>query len=346
MTDQRKILQAIGGAGHGGAENFFVMLAEAFQSAGLQQHVVTRGHPVRDERLQAAGISMDHLKFGGRLDLLSPRRLQKIADTFKPDIFLSWMGRASSMAPKGDFQRVARVGGYYKLKYFKKCDHIVGITPHLCDYLVDLGWPRERVHYIPNFIRWTPAPAIARSDFQTPEDVPLILCLGRLHPVKGLDTAIKALKDVPDAHLWIAGDGPLKEELKSLTEDLGLTSRVRFLGWRTDKEALLATADIVLFPSRQEGFGNVILEAWASQTPMVATRAQGPTQFIRDGENGLLADIDDAATISGLLNNMINQSELGQKIVNQGLQDYRQGFTEAASVQNWNEFFLKITGRK
>jgi len=342
MTDQIKILQAIGGAGHGGAENFFVMLTEAFQRAGFDQHVVTRPHPVRDKDLMAAGISMDHLKFGGRLDLKSPRRLQKIANDFKPDIFLSWMGRASSMAPKGDFQRVARVGGYYKLKYFQKCDHIVGITPHLCDYLVDLGWPRSRVHYIPNFIRWTPAPAISRSDFDTPKDAPLILCLGRLHPVKGLDTAIKSLKDVPDAYLWIAGDGPLKSELEQLTDELELTSRVRFLGWRTDKEALLATADIVLFPSRQEGFGNVILEAWASKTPMVATRAEGPAQFIRHGENGLLADIDDGHQLAKLLNDVIQQPELTTALVDQGYQGYHQQFTEEASIQNWTEFFDKI----
>ncbi|MBO6825896.1 MAG: glycosyltransferase [Sneathiella sp.] len=342
MTDQMKILQAIGGAGHGGAENFFVMLTEAFQQAGLQQHVVTRSHPVRDQRLQEAGVSMEHLKFGGRLDFQSPRKLQKIANEFGPDIFLSWMGRASSMAPKGDFQRVARVGGYYKLKYFEKCDHIVGITPHLCDYMVELGWPRERTHYIPNFIRWSPEPAVSRTEFDTPEGAPLILCLGRLHPVKGLDTAIKALKDVPDAYLWIAGDGPLKSELESLTDDLNLKSRVRFLGWRTDKEALLATANFVLFPSRQEGFGNVILESWASKTPMIATRAEGPSQFIKHGENGLLADIDNTEQISALLNQVISDHKLNNSLKNKGFEDYSRDFTEKACIRNWKGFFEKI----
>ncbi|MBE7638169.1 glycosyltransferase [Sneathiella sp. P13V-1] len=342
MENDLKLMQAIGGAGHGGAENFFVNLTLAFERNQLSQKVVTRPNEVRDRLLAEGNVDVHHAKFGGMLDFSTKRTLQKIADDYQPDIFLSWMSRAASLTPKGPFPKVARMGGYYKLKYFQKCDHMVGITQHLCDYMVEQGWPADKVHYIPNFINWSPSPAISRAEFDTPNDVPLLLCLGRLHQVKGLDTAIRALAKVPDAHLWIAGDGPLKEELKKLSEDLSLTNRIRFLGWRTDKEALLATADIVVFPSRQEGFGNVILEAWASKTPMVATAAQGPAAYIKQGETGMIGEIDNVKELATNLTAVIESPALRQRIIENGHASYLQDFTESAALRNWKDFFLSI----
>ncbi len=337
-----KLMQAIGGAGHGGAENFFVHLSEAFEQSGMDQHIACRSHPVRDRQLVDAGVSFENLKFGGALDLLTPLRLQQIANKYKPDVYLSWMSRAASMTPKGPFPKLARIGGYYNLKYFKKCDHLIGITPHLCEYLVQQGWPEDHVHYVPNFLDYREASPINRSDFDTPEDVPLLLVLGRLHPIKGIDVAIKALCDVPEAYLWIAGEGPMEDALKELTHDLGLQNRVRFLGWRTDKEALLATTDIVVFPSRQEGFGNVILESWASQTPMVASKAQGPKAYIENGVTGLLSDIENSDQLSENINQLIHDKSLFQNIVRNGFEKYQSGFTKQQAVSNWTSLFHSV----
>ena len=337
-----KLMQAIGGAGHGGAENFFVHLAQAFQSTDLQQHIVSRSHPVRDAQLRDAGISFENLKFGGTLDFITPYRLQRIAATYKPDIHLSWMSRAASMTPDGPFPKLARLGGYYNLKYFKKCDHLIGITPHLCNYVIDQGWAKEKVHYIPNFLNYRPQAAIRRADFETPDDVPLLLILGRLHPIKGIDIALKALADVKDAYLWIAGEGPMGDELMKLSKELKIEDRVRFLGWRTDKEALLATADITVFPSRQEGFGNVILESWASGTPMVAARAQGPNAFIDHGRTGLLSDIENAAQLADNLNQLTSDKSLFQEIVQSGLNEYERAFTQSKAVDNWTTLFHSL----
>ncbi len=339
MENELKLMQAIGGAGHGGAENFFVNLTLAFERNQITQKVVTRPNEVRDKLLKDGGVDVQHSKFGGMLDFTTKRYLQKLANEYKPDIFLSWMSRAASLTPEGPFPKVARMGGYYKLKYFQKCDHMVGITQHLCSYMIQQGWPSDRVHYIPNFINWSPAPAINRAQFDTPEDVPLLLCLGRLHPVKGLDTAIRALAKVPDAYLWIAGEGPLKDELIKLIKELSLTDRVRFLGWRTDKEALLATADIVVFPSRQEGFGNVILEAWASKTPIVATAAQGPAAYIDQGETGMISEIDNVDELASNLNTAIKDKVLREQIILNGHNQYLQDFTESAAIKNWRALF-------
>src|SRR5204862_129183 len=79
-----------------------------------------------------------------------------------------------------------------------------------------------------------------------PQDALLLLTLSRLHPKKGIDTAIRALARLPNAHLCIAGDGPEQAKYETLAHELGLTERVRFLGWRNDRKALLEVCDICL----------------------------------------------------------------------------------------------------
>ena len=66
------------------------------------------------------------------------------------------------------------------------------------------------------------------------------------------DILLQALIQIPIAHLWLAGDGPLRQELERLAQNLGLLDRVHFLGWRKDRSALLLAADVVVMPSRYE----------------------------------------------------------------------------------------------
>ena len=92
----------------------------------------------------------------------------------------------------------------------------------------------------------------------------MALALARLHEKKGLDTLLDATAKVPGLYVWIAGEGPLEAELKAHCTRLGLDDRVRFLGWRNDRGALLAASTFVAFPSRYEPFGTVTVDAWAA----------------------------------------------------------------------------------
>ena len=79
--------------------------------------------------------------------------------------------------------------------------------------------------------------------------MPLLVALGRLHEVKAHDTLLRALASVGgQAHLMIAGEGPLESELRGLSDSLGLAQRVHFLGWRRDTQNLYAAADVCVFP--------------------------------------------------------------------------------------------------
>ncbi|MEH6402114.1 MAG: glycosyltransferase [Sneathiella sp.] len=337
-----KIMQAIGGAGHGGAETFFVNLALAFEGAGLDQLIASRSNDVRDAKLQEAGIEPVSLRFGGSLDFFTKPKLQKLADTYQPDIFLSWMSRATHMTPSGNFPKLARLGGYYKLKYYQKCDHLIANTEDIKQYLIDQGWPSERAHYIPNFVNWTAVAPIERTTLDTPEEATVLLALGRLHENKAFDVALKTLAKLENVYLWIAGTGPLLENLKTLSRDLGVDDRVRFLGWRTDKEALFAAADICLYPSRIEPFGNVTLDAWASGTPIVAAASAGPSAYITHAKNGLLSPVEDFNSMANQIKHLINNKDDAKSFVENGKTEYKKYFTEQAAIKNWANLFNEL----
>ena len=272
------------GAEFGGAEAFFVRLAIALNRTGLEQKVVIRKNPARAALLRHGEVEPIELPFGGRMDFSTTRALKREIKEFQPDVVLTWMNRATSMCPKGDFVHAARLGGYYDLKYYAACDHLIGNTQDIVEYLVEHDWPAEKAHYLPNFVFDEDAEPLTRRELYTPNDVPLIVALGRLHENKAFDVLLSALTRVPNAYLWLAGDGPLKEELQKQAEVLGIKPRVRFLGWRDDTAALLKTADLFVCPSRHEPLGNVVIEAWAQGLPVVAADSMGPGTLIENME--------------------------------------------------------------
>src|SRR5262249_45095977 len=112
-----RLLQAMGGAQHGGAEAFFERLAVALQHAGVEQQILVRGEE-RAQRLAAAGVATERLAFGGMLDIVSPWRFRVIVRRFAPQVVLTWMTRATPLFPPGGFVPVAPPRGYYDLSFF------------------------------------------------------------------------------------------------------------------------------------------------------------------------------------------------------------------------------------
>ena len=129
------------------------------------------------------------------------------------------------------------------LNNFRRCDYLVCNAPDLVRYCVERGWAKERVFHIPNFPNLEEGTAVSRASLDTPEGAPLALALGRLHPNKALDVLIRAAARLPELWVWIAGEGPERAALEALAKELGVSSRVKFLGWRTDRAGLFEAAD-------------------------------------------------------------------------------------------------------
>ena len=339
-----KLMQVMAGAAHGGAEGFFERHAVAMHEAGVEQLAVIRHEADRARRLRDGGVAVHEARFGGMLDIFTKPEIAGLGRRFKPDVVLTWMNRATTKTPKGDYVLCARLGGYYDLKYYRHCDHLIGNTPGIHRYLLEQGWPPERSHYLPNFVDETDATPVDRAALDTPADVPLIFALGRLHTVKGFDVLLSAIAEVPDAVLWLAGEGPERDALQAHARTVGVDDRVRFLGWRNDTAALMAAADIMVCPSRHEPLGNVVLEAWARDVPVISTRSAGPGEMIADGENGILVGIDDAEAIAREIKRLAGDPAIRHEIGEAGHRTLTQRFSKQTVVAQFLEFFDVVTG--
>lgn len=343
-----RLLQLMAGAPEGGAETFFTRLAVALQSTPVAQHLVIRPEPGREDKLRRAGISLATAPFGGRFDLATRRILKREVRSFRPDVVLTWMNRATAFCPRpddeGGFRHIGTPRGYYDPKYYRRCDHLVVTTDDLSRYYLDRGWPADRLSVIPNFAPFEPLPAISRTALDTPADARVLLGLGRLHPNKAFDTLLAALVGLPDDFLWIAGTGPQEEELQSLARQLGVAERVRFLGWRDDAAALLAAADVFVCSSRHEPFGNIVIEAWMYGTPIVAAASEGPAALIEDGVTGLLVPVDDPSAMAAAISRLADAPALAAGLAEAGRRQYECRYTEGKILPTYLELFERLAG--
>ena len=139
------------GARHGGAELFFERLCSALARAGETVLPVIRRDAGRAARLREAGLAPIQLGFGGALDLATGVQLRAVLRRFRPQVTVAWMNRAARFAPSGLPVLVGRLGGYYDLANYRRCDHLVGNTRGIVEWIVSQGIEPSRVHHLPNF---------------------------------------------------------------------------------------------------------------------------------------------------------------------------------------------------
>ena len=136
----------------------------------------------------------------------------------------------------------------------------------------------------------------------TPRHIMMIACL---REEKRIDVLVRSMPRIlqryPDARLTLAGDGTCREPLTALVQELGLGSRVSFLGHRDDVPALLHEADVFVLPSRSEAFPNSIMEAMAAGVAVVASDVGGIPELVRNGVTGRLVPPGDVDALSSAL---------------------------------------------
>jgi N-acetyl-alpha-D-glucosaminyl L-malate synthase BshA len=147
-----------------------------------------------------------------------------------------------------------------------------------------------------------------------PQSEAILMHLSNFRPVKRVLDAVRVFagvaREVP-AQLVLIGDGPDRSAAEWLAHDLGIHSRVHFLGKQERVNELLPLADLLLMPSQLESFGLAALEAMACKVPSIATRVGGVPELIDDGETGLLYEVGDVESMAkGALGLLSDQSRL------------------------------------
>ena len=194
---------------------------------------------------------------------------------------------------------------------------VVAVSHLVSEELQQFGMPAERIEVICNGVdteEFRPGES-ERVTFGLPEHVAMALFVGDIRsPRKNLATLLKAMLRVPELHLAVAGDTK-RSPAVSLARDLGIASRVHFLGKVSDVPKLMRSVDLFIFPSRYEPFGLVALEAMASGLPVILSRNVGCASHFADVIS-VLEDADDdealAALISKLLESPAHQEAMAR----------------------------------
>jgi glycosyltransferase involved in cell wall biosynthesis len=218
---------------------------------------------------------------------------------------------------------------------------IITVSEALKRSLESLGVAADRIRVLRNGVDLATFDLGDRQDARQQQGLSrtTLLSVGNLIPLKGHDLAIRALATLPDKDLVIVGDGPEEGDLRSMARRLGVADRVTFRG-RVAHHALpdiYRAADVLLLLSSSEGWANVLLEAMACGTPVVATLAGGNREVVATPEVGELVRERTAEAVSSAI-----QALLARRPDRQTVRRYAEGFSWDATTAGQLEVFTSV----
>ncbi len=308
----------------GGAEKNFVELAAGIDRSRYEPLVYClAGPPLRRrllDRLESSGVPVAF--FGARhwrdLPVAVARLCQRLRRDrpalmqtflFHANMVGRWAARLSGVSPVVCGLRVAYRDARWRLWLERRTGRSVArwvcVSQAVAEHAVRDGrLPEARLVVIPNGVRVPPvAPRrVPPEDIGVESGRRFALYVGRLAPQKSVETLIEAaarwMPVVPDVDLVLAGDGPQRQQLMDLAQRLGIATRVHFVGFRDDIEALLASAALVVHAAAWEGMANSVLEAMASGRAVVAAEAEGMRELLEPVDTRQLVPIGDSAAMA------------------------------------------------
>lgn len=335
-----KLVLCIDTLGPGGAERVLSLLANRWGLHGHEVYVVTLTDPAGDFFELVPAVGRSSLGAVGPATnpvsavLLVARRaarIRRLVRRTRPDAVICFMPRMAAAGVLGGlgtgtpvvvsertdprFVHENRAANTLRTWSYRRAAALVVPTASLRQWALPAR-PRQVV-VIPNPVD----PAVQpRSDVLR---TPTVVGIGRLGPEKGFDLLIDAFASAAATRaewcLRIVGDGPLRDDLRTRADATGIGERIHLDGLVPHTREVLSGASIFVLASRHEGFPNVVLEALATGTPVVATRcASGPAEIIDHDRNGLLVPTEDVPALASALKCLMDDEVLRRRLGSAG----------------------------
>jgi L-malate glycosyltransferase len=233
---------------------------------------------------------------------------------------------------------------------YRRVERIIAVSTPIRRRLI------ERDHVHPDLVTIVPNAVVSASGPHSDAPLPaelrartLVGVVARLQPEKGVASFLRAAARVapqfPEAHFVIAGDGPLRQELAALAEDLDLGRRVHFLGFRSDASALMKSLDVFVVPSLTEGSPLVTLEAMAAGVPVIASAVGGIPDQIRHDREGLLVPPGHTSAIGDALLALLRDPVRARRLGEAGRRRAASRFSHATMVRQIEDVYRDVLGR-
>lgn len=187
---------------------------------------------------------------------------------------------------------------------------------------------------------------VKREDLSIPEDAFVVGMVGRMSPQKAPDVFIRMAKQVkekvPNAHFIIVGNGNQEGEIRRYAKDNGFSDSLHITGWVDNPMSYVEVFDVACLLSRWEGFGLALPEYMMAGKPIVASRVDAIPNIVKDGENGLLVEADDAVGASEAVLRICREDGLKDRLVTQGMEDVYKKFNARRVSEEHGEMFVRL----
>ena len=212
----------------------------------------------------------------------------------------------------------SKINRYLIKKLFPKADVVIGVSKHVIDDTIELCNKLKKTLIIYNPIDINNINNIKNNSterFNFNKDKKYLIFVGRLDKIKRIDDILKVLSILKDnIELIILGEGPLKSTLEKQNKMLNIDKRVHFLGRVENPYKYIAKSDILLLTSESESFGNVIIESYVCETPVISTKCGGPEELVCNN-NGILVDVGDITFIKENIYKLLEDKSFRDNIV-------------------------------
>jgi glycosyltransferase involved in cell wall biosynthesis len=351
----------------GGAERQMIQLAYGLRRRGWRVSVVGLSGTGGSEAAELIESGVESLSLGMRKGLADPRgwiRFHRWLRRQRPDVVhahmphAAWLARWSRLgAPmrvlvdtlhSSSTGALGRRLGYRWSNWLP--DKVTAVSHAVAEaHLLARMTTAEKLSVLVNGVdvrQWQPDAllrATVRREFGLKDEF-LWLAAGRLDPVKDYPTLLKAMVNVPQrARLIIAGGGQLESELRRLSTDLGLVSRVRFLGFAPNVCRLMQAADAFVLCSRWEGLPMALLEAAACGLPAVATNVPGTREAVVDGETGFLAVAGSAEALQSEMTRMMRLTPQERRAMGERARELvEEHFSLDKVLDRWEQHYVDL----
>jgi glycosyltransferase involved in cell wall biosynthesis len=197
---------------------------------------------------------------------------------------------------------------------------VVAVSDEVKQRLLKAGVREDKIHLVRNGIDLRPfdnaSPSLPNAALE--DHPPIVGLIGRLSIEKGVDIFLQAaahvLVELPSSKFVVVGEGPDRDKLESLIDELKIRQSVSMLGRRDDMPSVYASLDIMVSASRQEGLPMAVLEGMASSRPLIATPAGDVPTVVLDGRTGVMVPLEDATSLASAIVTLLRDAALRERL--------------------------------
>ena len=345
-----------------GGQAQVLLLMEGLRRRGVSNLLLAPEAPLLD-RARERGIAVRVWRPRGDLDLPALGRARRALAEWRAEIVhchdarahalgvpaARWAGVRVVVVSRRVAVAVAR-GPWSALKYRMPVDRYLCVSRGVIEAMRVAGVPQEKLVRVPSGVAPPPAVPVPglRALAGIPESAPVVATVAALTPEKRhgdlLAAALRVIGELPQVHFVWLGEGPLRRELESERDRLGLAGVVHLLGFRADAAALVRGATVVALASDLEGIATSLIEAQAVGIPVVATRVGGIPEVVEDGISGRLVPPRDPRALAGALIELLTDPERARAMGARGVEGAGE-FHIDRTVDRTLEEYLALIGR-